>query len=172
MTLREHELGRHDVLAEGPDVLVRGYRRLYLDGRVVNPVDVLDHDDRVGLGRHGIAGVHPEDLVADVEALRHRLRRADRVAGADCYAVHRGGVVVGRRAARPHGSGGHSAPRVVDGDSLGGRIADGVRRSKGRIVAAAGFLQGEVFEVVFALIAGWWHSLTGTAIGLFRESSN
>ena len=71
-------------------------RRANLDVRLVDRVDVLDHDHRVGPGGQRIAGIDVLGLCANFQAQRIRFVGRQRIDGAHCVTVHGAGVV-GRR---------------------------------------------------------------------------
>ena len=90
----QDQLGGDQVLAHRADVLPRCDRGQDLEAAVAQILDLLGHDNGVGLGRQWIAGVHPGGLSADLQLERRAVGRAQGDFGAHGDAVHRRGVVV------------------------------------------------------------------------------
>ena len=161
---RQQQLGGADVLADRAHVLVGRGRGPQL-GATAFVVHVLAHHHRVEPVGQLVAGVEDREVL---EQHRRRLARARGVGRAHRDPVHRGRVVGGRGARRPHRLGGDASHRVghrdlldagprraarglarlaPDGERLGGRdVADERHRSSttstsappGRPVAGSG----------------------------------
>ena len=108
VALGQQQLGRADVLPDRAHVLPRRRRGAHL-GHAAGPVQLLAHHDRVEALGQRVAGVDDGEVR---QRPRRRLRRPERVGGAHGDPVHRGGVVGGRGAQRPHRRRRHAAERL------------------------------------------------------------
>ncbi len=151
----QDQLGRNHVLTHRPDVLPRRDRRENLDLRAVcrvHRLDVLDHDDCIGAGGQGVAGVDIERTAvvlgaADGQPEGLRLAGAARVLRGDGIAVHRGRVIVGRGNARPDGLRGDPAGRSLQRDPLAGQGGCQPGRVQRSPPAGQRLGQGDIFEI-------------------------
>ena len=128
VSLRQQQLAGAHVLADGPDVLVRGDGGAQFRAARVVVVDVLAHDHRVAAIGHRVAGVHDRVGVRR-QPERSGLTRAGRVGGPDRDTVH------GRRVER---RGGPDGPYRRGGDEAAG-FGDRHRDSGQPVGAARGF---------------------------------
>jgi hypothetical protein len=59
MAFREHQFSGHNVFSQRPHVLIGGHRGLDLDGRGINFMDDLNHDDGIEPCRKWVTRIDP-----------------------------------------------------------------------------------------------------------------
>jgi hypothetical protein len=94
VVFRQDELRGDQVLAHRPDVLPWCDGRQDLQAVITEILDLLGHDDRVGVGRQRIAGIDPCGVLTDPQLHRRTLAGPEGLFGTDGDAVHGRGVVV------------------------------------------------------------------------------